>query len=650
MGKNLTIILIVTLIMFSVQSVLADFSYTERLVGSGADVDNIYDFAVLDFDRDNDLDIITVAYDSDMIVWWVNEGDNTTFTPILLKQDANTNGLRSVQVLDFDGDGDYDIVYSAGLENRIAWLENDGSNTSFSDRQVCESVLTCDDPWSVQVLDFDRDGDYDIVFAEEDDDAVQMWVNDGDNLSFTQTTLLSGANQDAVRHVVVRDYDGDGDYDIVYAANREDRIGIGRNDGSYPFSDLEVCEGSVCDGVDTLDVVDFDRDGDYDIVSGAFVGDQLFWYENIGDNVTFNRNPVASGSVVDGPQSVVGSDMDNDGDNDIVVASYDGDRLAWWENSGDDLSFSEVLVATGSTADGAFRAKVMDFNQDGYYDIVLASGVADRIAWWEASYIDTESPGLDFVPPTPENQSAVYKDWVFVNVSGSEELGDCILDWNGVNESMNILSNNCYLNKTNLTDGVYGFRVYAQDLSGNPNSTGYMEVTVNMALKSISVRLNIGNLDNVVYIPGVGEVNSTNLGPGTTYTDPPHFYLASYLNNLLISLVSGHGKSITVSNTPSYHTIEVEHDLGETMFLAFTKGDWKTIEKRIGIIEAGEFLTKITPTFAFELGIKYPVKILLRYSNIDIQNSLIFNKGIFSMAIENMGLIGGRSAINISKV
>jgi len=165
---------------------------------------------------------------------------------------------------------------------------------------------------------------------------------------------------------------------------------------------------------------------------------------------------------------------------------------------------------------------------------------------------------------------------------------------------------------------------------------------------TFSVRLNINNTDNMVYIPGVGETGSDNLGSDTIYTNPPHFYIASYLNNILTGLVAARGSALVVNTGILNHSIEIRQDIKNSrVFLTFTKGGWQIIDKNINLIEAGEFLSCITPSFAFGLGNFYPIKLLLSYMDIDITGDMVLQRGEHRLIIENTGTSGNRPVVNI---
>jgi hypothetical protein len=162
------------------------------------------------------------------------------------------------------------------------------------------------------------------------------------------------------------------------------------------------------------------------------------------------------------------------------------------------------------------------------------------------------------------------------------------------------------------------------------------------------VKLTINNTANTVYVPGVGEQASS--GISGEYTNPPHFYLASYSGNFLNGLVAKNGQKLSVGGDASSHYLQVDQNLtGSRMYLTATQGDWKAIDSRISLIEGGNFLSQISPSFAFPLGGLYPIRLLLKYPNIDLQGDFILGKGQHRLVIENKGLSAGKPVIEIRK-
>lgn len=169
-----------------------------------------------------------------------------------------------------------------------------------------------------------------------------------------------------------------------------------------------------------------------------------------------------------------------------------------------------------------------------------------------------------------------------------------------------------------------------------------------LAQSELHVNVVINNTVNSVYIPGEGSVPSSGL-PYMTYA-PPKPFIASYSSGFVTALAESSG-SVKTDGEAGSHTIGFVQPLGNSrVLLAFTEGDWETIDGRMGLIESGDFFRRITPSFAFGLGTEYVIRAILHYPNIDIEGGLEFSKGIYRLVIENKGSSGGKPLVEIRSV
>ena len=85
-----------------------------------------------------------------------------------------------------------------------------------------------------------------------------------------------------------------------------------------------------------------------------------------------------------GAYSVFAIDVDGDGDVDVLSASlqtYYDDKIAWYENTnGDGTSWTTRVITTA--ANGARSVFAIDVDGDGDVDVLSASGDDDKIAWY----------------------------------------------------------------------------------------------------------------------------------------------------------------------------------------------------------------------------------------------------------------------------
>ncbi|SVE05521.1 uncharacterized protein METZ01_LOCUS458375, partial [marine metagenome] len=83
-----------------------------------------------------------------------------------------------------DGDGDMDVLSASKSDDKIAWYENDGSE-SFTEHAISTSA---DYAYSVYAADVDGDGDLDVLSASEYDDKIAWYEQEGSPLFQPQTT------------------------------------------------------------------------------------------------------------------------------------------------------------------------------------------------------------------------------------------------------------------------------------------------------------------------------------------------------------------------------------------------------------------------------------------------------------------------------
>ncbi|MDC0585095.1 VCBS repeat-containing protein [Planctomycetota bacterium] len=80
-----------------------------------------------------------------------------------------------------------------------------------------------------------------------------------------------------------------------------------------------------------------------------------------------------------GAYSVYATDLDGDGDADVLSASFSDDKIAWYENLGGGSFGAQQVITT--SADGLTKVYATDL--DGDADVLSASLFDDKIAWYE---------------------------------------------------------------------------------------------------------------------------------------------------------------------------------------------------------------------------------------------------------------------------
>lgn len=349
--------------------------FTAQVISSNADFANTI-FAA-DVDGDGDIDVLSASLFDSKIAWYENDGASPpTFTERMVSNSAD--GASSVYAADMDSDGDMDVLTAKGGKFRIAWYENDGATPpAFTERMISTSS---DGAVSVFATDMDGDGDSDVLSASLADDTVAWYENDGGSPpAFTEQVISTTA--DGAMSVIASDVDDDGDIDVVSASTFDHMIAWYDNDGQSPpsfttrvISTNAVEAGSVC-------TADVDSDGNTDILSASFGDDKVSWYKNDGGSPPSFIEHVIS-TTADTAYDVVATDVDEDGDIDVFYVSFGADKVAWFESDGGSPpSFTERVITT--SADGALSVFATDVDGDGDTDVLSASSGDDKVAWYE---------------------------------------------------------------------------------------------------------------------------------------------------------------------------------------------------------------------------------------------------------------------------
>ena len=254
---------------------------------------------------------------------------------------------------------------------------------------------------AVFAADLDGDGDVDVVSASHNDNKITWYENDcrsvqscidGQTLpSFKERTIATDAVD--ASSVFAADLDGDGDLDVL-SASRDDTIAWYDNDGATPPGFRRRVVSSEVSVPLAVFAADVDGDQDLDVLSASFGDNKIAWFENLhGEGEGQELSSVFVEHVVTvtalGAASVFAADLDGDGDTDILSASRLDAKVAWYEQrpavGGTDgmaaIAFDEHVLTT--TADLANSVHAGDLDGDGDLDVVAASSGNDSILWFE---------------------------------------------------------------------------------------------------------------------------------------------------------------------------------------------------------------------------------------------------------------------------
>ncbi len=187
-----------------VDYVSGDYPKMTTILNSEEDVNDVV-FGDIDGDGDTDMVMVYRAQQSSQqdttIVWFSNESGVYSDARLILSDEFD---VESVQVFDFDKDGDIDILGMTSIQSPFHFI-NDGTG-KFSEDQLPAGRSN-----GSRLLDVDQDGFMDVL-GWDFGGSLQYLRNDTEG-SFERRIFLGSSDRCSYADGI--DYDNDGDLDLI---------------------------------------------------------------------------------------------------------------------------------------------------------------------------------------------------------------------------------------------------------------------------------------------------------------------------------------------------------------------------------------------------------------------------------------------------
>ena len=414
-----------------------------------------------DIDGDGLEDFVTAHEDSNHIRIAFSNGSTEEWVLRTVAEGKSAGAVEDVALIDLNNDGYLDIV-AACEDAHLLYLQNPGQQARVGEwKALIPEFSRGRGSWlRVFAADIDGDGSTDLTAANKGTaDVVRLDAGDTDNgatslirvvgdpldsTSWEETVLYQKGVPNTALPV---DIDGDGDIDVIAAKRVRQQIVVIENQGvskrgvvKTKTKPIQILPGfDVPAGWRGLsnafhaDMADINADGRLDLLVNVLelADDPLFrhaglgWLEqgeNLDDPWIFHR----IGNTL--PDWVIGihiTDIDGDGDQDVVTGGYSGiniiegaysgasrdfddpsvtpassvGRIAWFENPGN-IRNRWLRHDVSRRTRGMFDMYVSrDLDGDGDMDLIATrgnSGEFDGVFWLEQ--IRSKTPAPSFIP------------------------------------------------------------------------------------------------------------------------------------------------------------------------------------------------------------------------------------------------------------
>jgi len=398
-----------------------------------------------DLDGDGDNDVLSASANDDKITWYANLGAGTFGSQQIISTLAD--GAYSVYACDLDGDGDNDVLSASFIDDKIAWYENQGSPEIDVELGATDNIHSYDfdivDVGQVASQEFTIHNEGNAILVVNQAAGLvspfsispvngsgggdDWYIPAGGTQTFTVTFSPVSAGDYSDTLVLISNDSDEGSYEIVFEGTGfepgsisgykfEDINGNGLDDSEPDLAGWTIAlylddgDGIFNETTPIATQVTSSPDGAYSF-TGLAAGD--YWVREVpqSDWIQTTVNPslitIGSGdhiteaddlglafgnkSGIFGPQQVITTavnaawsvyacDLDGDGDNDVLSASYLDDKIAWYENLGGGTFGPQQIIST--LADYALSIYACDLDGDGDNDVLSASRNDDKIAWY----------------------------------------------------------------------------------------------------------------------------------------------------------------------------------------------------------------------------------------------------------------------------
>ncbi len=306
---------------------------------------------------------------------------NVTKTHLPAVSQMHRNSMDA-KVADIDGDGDLDIVVAVEFVKNILLL-NDG-NGNFSDasdqlpnieaksKETPYPYYPYHDTEDIAIRDFDNDGDLDLIFVTEDDKVNEYYLNDGKG-NFRDVTGSFPA-EGVSNGIIADDFDNDGWIDVVIA-NRGQNVYLRNSNGQF-IDETQKRMPKLDNISQDMQTVDLDADGDLDILVANEIENNILLNNGSGFFTEATSNYISKELLGEETREATYADIDNDGDIDLYFANvYMFQRKTPIQrllinNKG---KFEDETIKRLGFSDrySVIDANFADFDKDGDQDLLL---------------------------------------------------------------------------------------------------------------------------------------------------------------------------------------------------------------------------------------------------------------------------------------
>ena len=268
-------------------------------------------------------------------------------------------GPANLITIDLNLDGISDIASANAKNNTLSVLLGNGDGTF----RKTLTFPVYSEPTTIVSGDINRDGIPDLLTNARGERQFVLLLGYGNGSFMKPIGIQTGRVPLAI---IPADYNNDGNLDVAITLTFDKmEIFIGSGSGTFEKGESYITGSRSFSGV----VDDFDGDGNVDIAlaTHSSVSSAIRLFKGKGNGTFYKPRQLAQGLT---PLTIVKEDMNNDGFNDIIFASGQGDNLYMLISRGDGTFEKEIAFSAGG---GPISLTTGNFNSDKQIDVAVAN-------------------------------------------------------------------------------------------------------------------------------------------------------------------------------------------------------------------------------------------------------------------------------------
>lgn len=331
-----------------------NFSETATSVVSST-ITAIDGLTIADIDGQHGNDIIATSVDQDKLVYFLSDGAGGFDSEVQIG--GAIGGAGQVVAGDINKDGDIDLALVAwDAIEKVSWFSGDGTGNFTAETDI--AIVGTDGPFHIDIKDFDGDTDLDILvgyFNAGIEIYYNQYIESGTmTVSWIKDVVTVDSGFSYLIQAIFADVNNDGVMDVLKVDNSTGDVEWFSKikNGASTLNVLNydsVLDEKIIARPGTVAIADVDNDNIDDvIITDAGTNDiAMIWFKG-ATNASPSVTPVLEDDSNHQLYSIAVDDFDYDGYNDIAYAGFSNAAggIYWYENETDLLGLNDKELSS----------------------------------------------------------------------------------------------------------------------------------------------------------------------------------------------------------------------------------------------------------------------------------------------------------------